>query len=49
MHINTLEVNTVHLALLIFTKMFRSKSFHVQMEKMVALTYLVKMAPPVRS
>ena len=29
MHINILEVKTMHLSLLIFTKMFSNKSFHV--------------------
>ena len=42
MHINTLELKAVHLVLLTFTKIFKNKSFHVQIDNMVAPTYLLK-------
>lgn len=43
MYINILELKAVHLALLKFIRTCPNKDFHVQMDNMVALTYLVKM------
>ena len=43
MHINILKLKAVYLALLKFTRIFPKKAFHVQIDNMIALTYLVKM------
>ena len=43
MYINILELKAVHLALLKFIKTCANKDFHVQMDNIVAFTYLVKM------
>ena len=43
MHINILKLKAVHLALLTFIRIFPKKAFHVQIDNMIALAYLVKM------